>query len=100
MPDDVRHRLSRNRAALAAATPELLAEARWDPHASWWMAATYALVDERDAALDWLSNASSLGYINYPFLSRLDPFLESLRRDERFWQCMTRVKERWELFTS
>jgi tetratricopeptide (TPR) repeat protein len=96
----LKHALERNRsAALAVVTPELLFEARWDQHASWWMAATYALVDERDAALDWLSNASSLGYINYPFLSRLDPFLESLRRDERFWQLMTCVKERWERFT-
>jgi TolB-like protein/Flp pilus assembly protein TadD len=95
------HALERNRnAALAAVTPELSSEARWDQHASWWMASTYALIDERDAALDWLSNASDLGYINYPFLSRFDPFFESLRRDDRFWQLMTRVKERWEHFTS
>jgi len=95
------HALERNRnAALAAVTPELSSEARWDQHASWWMASTYALIDERDAALDWLSNASNLGYINYPFLSRFDPFFESLRRDDRFWQLMTHVKERWEHFTS
>lgn len=95
------HALERDRnGALAAVTPELFDEARWDQHASWWMASTYALIGERDAALDWLSNASTLGYINYPFLSRFDPFLESLRRDERFWQLMTRVKARWEQFTS
>jgi len=83
---------------LAAATPELLSEARFDQHSSWWMAATFALIDERAAALDWLENASSLGYINYPFFSRFDPFLESLRSDERFWQLMISVKERWERF--
>ena len=94
------HALERDRdAALAAATPHLLAEARWDQHASWWMASAYALIDERNAALDWLSNASNLGYNNYPFLSRFDPYFESLRRDERFWQLMTRVKARWEEFT-
>ena len=85
---------------MAAATPELLREARWDQHASWWMAATFALIDERDAALDWLANASNLGFINYPFFSRFDPFLESLRCDERFWGLMTRVKDRWERFTA
>ena len=96
-----KHALCRNRqAALAAATPELLREARWDQHASWWMAATFALIDERDAALDWLANAINLGFINYPFFSRFDPFLESLRCDERFWGLMTRVKDRWERFTA
>jgi TolB-like protein len=95
------HALERNRsAALAAVTPELLGEARWDQHASWWMASAYALIGEKDAALDWLTNASDLGYINYPFLSRFDPFMDSLRRDERFWQLMTRVKEHWEGFTA
>jgi non-specific serine/threonine protein kinase len=84
------------RAALETATPQLQNEARWDQHASWWMAGTYALVNEQDSALDWLSNAARLGYINYPFLSRFDPFLEGLRRDERFWQLMGIVKVRWE----
>jgi TolB-like protein len=82
-------------AALETATPQLRNEARWDPHASWWMAATYTLVGDHDAALDWLSNAARLGYINYPFLSEFDPFLEGLRRDERFWHLMGSVKERW-----
>jgi non-specific serine/threonine protein kinase len=95
----LKHALERNRsAALLAVTPQLLSESRWDAHASWWMAATYALIEERDAALEWLANASSLGYINYPFLSRLDPFLESLRGDERFWSLMAEVKEQWERF--
>jgi non-specific serine/threonine protein kinase len=85
-------------AALAAVTPQLLAEARWDQHASWWMASTYALIDERDAALDWLRNATKLGYINYPFLSQYDPFLDSLRGDGRFWVLMEEVKGRWERF--
>jgi tetratricopeptide (TPR) repeat protein len=85
-------------AALAAVTPQLLAEARWDQHASWWMASAYALIDEREAALDWLRNATRLGYINYPFLSQHDPFLDSLRVDGRFWVLMHEVKGRWERF--
>lgn len=83
-------------AALEAATPQLQREARWDQHASWWMAATYALVPDHDSALDWLSNAVRLGYINHPFLSEYDPFLQGLRGDNRFWDLMGTVKSRWE----
>jgi TolB-like protein/tetratricopeptide (TPR) repeat protein len=84
------------REARHAATTQLQREARWDQHASWWMAATYSLIDDHASALDWLSNATRLGYINYPFLSTHDPFLEGLRSDERFWQLMAVVKDRWE----
>lgn len=97
----LKHALQGNRsAALGAATQRLLNEARWDQHASWWMAATYGLLGERDEALDWLANATRLGYINYPFLSRLDPFLDSLRADARFWRLMAQVKDRWERFVT
>jgi non-specific serine/threonine protein kinase len=97
----LRHALHGDRKmAVACATRELQDEARWDQHASWWMASTYALIDERDAAVDWLANAAKLGFINYPFLSRFDPCLEGLRADRRFWALMAQVKERWERFTA
>ena len=95
----LKHALERNRdAALSAVTSELLVESRGDQHASWWIASAYALIHEREAALDWLANAQRLGYTNYPFLSRFDPFLASLRADEGFWRLMARIKDAWESF--
>ena len=43
------------------------------------MAAAYALVNERQSALDWLENAVDKGWICYPFLSEYDPWLENIR---------------------
>ena len=38
------------------------------------------------------------GFINYPFLNEYDPFLENIRREERFKKLMKRVKHEWENF--
>ena len=35
---------------------------------------------------------------NYPFLSRVDPWLEPVRGDPRFEALMARVKREWEAF--
>lgn len=84
--------------ALECATAELLSAAGVDPHYSWNVAQCYALVGERKQALDWLERAVSLGFINYPLLSRLDPFLESLRTEPGFEAIMQETRERWEAF--
>lgn len=84
--------------ALRAATPELTASARVDDHVSWMMAVCYALVDEKERALDWVENAVRLGFINYPLLSERDFFLKTVRSEPRFAQLMEQVKERWEQF--
>lgn len=38
------------------------------------------------------------GFINYPFFSKIDPFLENIRGDERFKKLIERVKREWENF--
>jgi disulfide oxidoreductase YuzD len=48
-------------------------------------------------ALDWLENAISRGFTNYPFME-LDPFLNNIRGEERFAKLMERVKYEWEHF--
>jgi non-specific serine/threonine protein kinase len=85
--------------ALNAAENELLQNsAKWDEHTSWWLSTTYALLNEKEKALEWLQRAISLGYCNYPLLSRYDPFLDNIRGEERFKQLMGKVKRKWEQF--
>jgi non-specific serine/threonine protein kinase len=62
------------------------------------MATGYALIEERDAALDWLENAICRGFINYPFLSRYDPLLVNIRQERRFTDLMEKVRSQWERF--
>ncbi len=52
----------------------------------------YALIDSRDLALNWLEKAIDMGYTNYPFLSRHDPLLDSIRHEARFVDLMARVQ--------
>ena len=62
------------------------------------VAAAFALLDEREEALDWLEHAVDQGLINYPWLSKGDLWLENIRGEERFRELMVRVKHDWETF--
>ena len=84
--------------ALKTVTPELKNWVRWDEQFSWEMAASYALIGQKQEALDWLENAVNRGFINYPFLNEYDPLLENIRDDDRFMKLMKRVKKEWENF--
>jgi len=84
--------------ALQFVTPELQITARRDMQYSWSVSTGYALLDEKEKALDWLENAMNRGFINYPFLSEYDPFLENIRGEEQFKQLMKKVKYKWEHF--
>jgi predicted Zn-dependent protease len=78
--------------------PELRAAAHWDEIFAWWTAASFALVDERDTALDFLERAVEFGFINLPWLAQHEPFLANLRREPRFIRLMERVRRAWEAF--
>ena len=84
--------------ALHASTEDLKTAASADPYYCWNMAQGYALVNERTEALDWLERALSAGFINYPLLAQMDPFLGNVRGEPRFEQLMNIAKERWEAF--
>ena len=84
--------------ALRAVTPTLMEWVRWDPELSWEMATGYALINEKQKAIDWLETATRVGFINYPFLSQYDPLLENLRQEKRFLALMEDVRLRWERF--
>lgn len=84
--------------ALQAVTPTLASNAKWDAQVSWVMADTYALLDERESALEYLRNAADRGFINYPFLANHDRLLENLRADPQFQSFLGTVKNSWEAF--
>ena len=79
-------------------TDEFIATVRRDNQYSCFVADVFALLDHKKESLDWLENAVRLGFINYPFLSQHDPFLENVRGEERFKKLMERVKYEWEHF--
>ncbi len=82
----------------ALLTEQLLADLSNDTVAVWDFADIYALNGETEEALKWLEHGLDIGCINYPFLSKLDPYLENIRGEERFKKLMERVKYEWEHF--
>ena len=91
--------LRRNRdAALVCVSDELKTAASSDLNYAWIMSQGYALIDEKQQALQWLSVAVERGFINFPLLSHLDPFLENIRKEPEFASLMESTRERWEAF--
>ena len=84
--------------ALTRLNARSLQPSRRDFQYACWVAECYALIDERETALEWLERDVELGMINYPFLSEHDPLLANLRGEPRFQRLMVRVKEEWERF--
>jgi len=79
-------------------SPEFLYTVKRDPQYSSFMADVYALLGDKEKALEWLENAVSRGFLNYPFLNEYDPYLANLRSEPRFRKLMERVKSEWEQF--
>jgi non-specific serine/threonine protein kinase len=85
-------------AALGCVSPELSAIAGADLNYAWIMAQAYALINERKAALEWLNTAVNRGFINFPLLHHLDPFLQNVRGEPDFARLMQSTREQWEAF--
>jgi len=62
------------------------------------LAQGYALAGMPEQAMHWLAIAVDRGFVNHPFLSRHDPFFESLRDLPQFQELMNAVRVRWEAF--
>jgi tetratricopeptide (TPR) repeat protein len=85
--------------AEALVTEDLINVAKWDEQYSWAMAAGYAMIGEKEAAFNWLENATRhRGWIPYQFLTEYDPFLTNIREEERFKMLMEEVREKWARF--
>jgi len=79
-------------------TPDLVKAIQMDFQMSYHVATFFSYLDENEKSLEFLENAVNRGFINYPLIAELDPFLENIRREERFKKLMERVKYEWENF--
>ena len=84
--------------AHALVTPEIEGLASAGDLFPRFLAQGYALAGLPDRALHWLEIAVDRGFINHPFLSQHDPFLEGLRGEPRFAALMAATRERWVRF--
>jgi eukaryotic-like serine/threonine-protein kinase len=84
--------------AVEAVTPLLEKAAYWSEHLPMGLADGYALCGHRDETLRWLRVAVNRGFIHYPYLAKLDPFLDSLRNDAEFVTLLEQVRQRWQAF--
>jgi serine/threonine protein kinase/Tfp pilus assembly protein PilF len=66
-----------------------------DGDGAYWLAGIYALLGDRQHALDWLKRTVELGDVNYPWFER-DKNFESLRSDAEYQAIMAGVRKRWE----
>jgi tetratricopeptide (TPR) repeat protein len=84
--------------ALSSATERLREFCQTDEQWSWMLADCYSLVGEKEEAMRWLGIAVNRGFVNYPFISKYDPFLKNIRGEAEFKKLMERVKYEWEHF--
>jgi len=66
-------------------------------HTAFAIASTYALLNNRDLAVKWLTLSAEDGFPCYPLFER-DPSLTNLREDAKFVALMKRLKEQWERY--
>jgi TolB-like protein len=83
--------------AFRVMTPEFRKTCKRDFEWSFYVAGRLSLLGAKEEALDWLDNAISRGFINYP-LFQCDPFFDNIRGEERFKKLMERAKHEWEHF--
>jgi TolB-like protein/Tfp pilus assembly protein PilF len=83
--------------ALDSITRKVVKATELDHVAAWWLAEIYALIDERNKAIDYLERATREN-INYPLFTKYDPLLENIRGEKRFKKLMEKVKHKWESF--
>jgi len=79
-------------------TEELKNILRGDEFYGVWVAESYALIDHKQEALEWLEEAINNQLLNYPFLTKHDRFLKNLYDEEGFKKLMQQVKKGWENF--
>lgn len=68
-----------------------------DGDAAYWTGGVYALLGDRQHALDWLKRSAELGDVNYPWFER-DKNYDSLRTDPEYQAILAGIRQRWEAY--
>ena len=82
-------------AALRLISDELKRDAKTDMFYSWLLADCYAMLGQKEEAIDWLENAVRGGFWNYQFFRHIDPMLSNLRDLDSFDKLMSETREKW-----
>jgi non-specific serine/threonine protein kinase len=73
----------------------------WNDHFyTWFFADGFSLLDKKDESIKWLKRTIELGFINYPFIAEIDPFLKNIRGEVLFQRLLKKVKSEWENFNA
>ena len=95
----LKYSLQGNKSKAEEILPEEARQACYeDYHITSFFMDCYALLNEKEIALDWLERSVKKGWINYPYFNEIDPFLENIRGEKRFKKIMEKVKYEWENF--
>jgi serine/threonine protein kinase/Flp pilus assembly protein TadD len=68
-----------------------------DGDAAYWLGGIYALLGDRQHALDFLRRTVAVGDVNYPWFER-DKNYDSLRSDSEYQTLVGGVRQRWEKY--
>ena len=68
-----------------------------DGDAAYWLGGIYALLGDRQHALEWLKRTLALGDVNYPWFER-DKNYDSLRADPQYQTIMDGARQRWQAY--
>ncbi len=77
--------------AYAQLSEEAKSLSKADHDMAFWMCSSYALLGEKDEAIDWLERAVRLGNENKPWFEK-DKTLDSIRDDERFIALLKSIR--------
>ena len=95
----IRHAINNEKQeALKSITEQVGKAAEMDHIFAWFLAGVNSLIGEKEKAIDYLERATRDVFIDYPFFALHDPFLENIRKEERFMNLMEEVKAKWENF--
>ena len=68
-------------------------------HTTYNVACAYALLSKSDEAMKWLQFTADDGFPCYSLFEK-DPYLDPLRKDDRFIAFMAKLKQQWEKYKS
>jgi len=68
-----------------------------DGDEAYWLGGVYALLGDKQRALEWLSRTAALGDVNYPWFER-DKNYNSLRSDPEYQTIMGGIHQQWQAY--
>jgi eukaryotic-like serine/threonine-protein kinase len=68
-----------------------------DGDSAYWRGGIYALLGDRQRAVEWLKRTAALGDVNYPWFA-IDKNYDKVRNDPEYQAVMAQIRQRWETY--